>query len=82
MFRDGETKEILRNENLQVTALFEHYAATFSGDRRALTSDSKRRLDNNPIPFPSTEALIYDALANLKPAMAAKVKECATFVMK
>ena len=82
VFRDGQSKEILRNENLQVTALFEHWAATFSGDRRALTNESRRRLNNNPIPFPSTEAMIYDALDNLKPAMAAKVRECATFVMR
>lgn len=46
---------------------FEHFAATFTGDGRALSEDSRRRMGNHPAPFPSDEALLAQAADQLKP---------------
>lgn len=48
-------------------ALFDNYASTFTGDRRALSEQSKSRLGNRPLPFPSDEALLLQAADHLKP---------------
>ncbi len=77
VLKDLATGEIIRNENMNVTAIFENYAATFQGDRRALSRDSKRRIGNSPRPFPSDEALIFDALDKIKPALRNKIEDCA-----
>ena len=47
--------------------LFEHYASTFQGDRRALTADTKRRIGNSPMPFPRDEDMLIQAADRLKP---------------
>lgn len=47
--------------------LFEHYASTFQGDRRALSADTKRRIGNSPMPFPRDEDMLIQAADRLKP---------------
>ncbi len=73
IFKDLAKNTIIRNDNIQVTAIFENYAATFNGDRRALSRDSRNRIGNVPMPFPSDESLMYDALDNLQPALEYKI---------
>ena len=48
---------------------FEHHSSTFRGDRRALSSKSKRKIGNSPIPFPDDRQMLIEALRNLSPAI-------------
>ncbi|CAH1000241.1 hypothetical protein LEM8419_01390 [Neolewinella maritima] len=66
---DLHTGRLLDEDELSAEAVFEHYASTFRGDERALTSDSRRRIGSQPVPFPTNELLIFDALTLLKPQL-------------
>jgi hypothetical protein len=72
-FFDNREREIIHTEPLSVDALFENYAATFTGDKRALTEESKKKIGNRPVPFPSSEALILQAADLLKPVVKDKI---------
>ncbi len=50
-------------------ALFENFAATFKGDREALTEQTAQRIGNRPVPFPPTPDLILQAADRLKPIL-------------
>jgi hypothetical protein len=64
---DAERSARLDSENLSTEILFENYASTFKGDRRALSEDSKRRIGNAPMPFPRNEDMLVQAAERLKP---------------
>lgn len=66
---DLRTNQIIRTQSLGATAIFENYASTFRGDRRALSPETRRRIGNVPMPFPSGEAMIIQAADQLKPAL-------------
>ena len=72
-FFDPQTKELLRSTPISVETVFENYASTYRGDRRALSSDSKRRIGNSPRPFPSDESLLLEAADRLKPIIKKKI---------
>ncbi len=72
-FFDNAAREIIHTEPLAVDAIFENYAAKFDGDKRALTEDSKRKIGNQPRPFPSSEALVLQAADLLKPIVKEKI---------
>lgn len=63
------TNRLVRSQPLAASAIFENYASTFRGDNRALSRDTRRRIGNSPVPFPSNEALILQAADQLKPAL-------------
>ena len=48
-------------------AIFQNYAATFKGDREALTNETTQKIGNRPKPFPSTPDLLMLAADRLKP---------------
>jgi len=52
---------LLRSAPLGATVLFENYASTFTGDRRALSRQSRRCIGNRPVPFPTNETMIIQA---------------------
>ena len=52
---------------LGTEVLFEHYASTFQGDRRALSRDSRNRIGNSPAPFPQNEDMLVQAADRIKP---------------
>ena len=66
---DANRHELLDSHDLAVDAIFENYASTFQGDKRALSKETKRRIGNRPVDFPEDTALLYEAAENLKPAM-------------
>ncbi|MEO0732291.1 MAG: hypothetical protein AAFZ52_05625, partial [Bacteroidota bacterium] len=66
---DNVARRIVDEDALTAEAIFENYASTFRGDRRALSSDSRRRIGNQPLPFPTDEELILEAAAALKPQL-------------
>ncbi|MEL6720687.1 MAG: hypothetical protein AAFP82_18425, partial [Bacteroidota bacterium] len=54
--------------------MFEHYASTFQGDKRALSELTCRRIGNRPIPFPSDASLVYEVGEELKPIFKEKIR--------
>ncbi|MEL6925599.1 MAG: hypothetical protein AAFO94_16260, partial [Bacteroidota bacterium] len=73
-FYNFKSKELLRSVPLTVETGFEHYASTFRGDRRALSNNSKLRIGNQPLPFPSDEELLIQSADRLKPIMKDKMQ--------
>ena len=64
---DAYRNTLLDTRDLSTEILFENYASTFTGDRRALSEDSKRRVGNTPQPFPRDEDMLVQAADRLKP---------------
>lgn len=69
---------LLDQQPIAAEAIFEHYASTYQGDRRALTAETRRRIGNRPIDFPTDAQLLFDAASVLKPILKEKL-ERATF---
>lgn len=66
-FYDNITKSgILRDIPLVSDAIFDNYAATYRGDKRALTPETTKKLGNSPQPFPTNEQLVMQAAQTLK----------------
>ena len=70
---DNNTNNMLRAENINVDAVFENYASTYMGDKRALSEESWARIGNQPLPFPTNEALLMQAAQQLQPAVKQKI---------
>jgi tetratricopeptide (TPR) repeat protein len=72
---DGWTNDLLKSEPMSVETSFENYASTLvGGDKRALSKDTRRRLGNQPQPFPSDEIMLLDAADILKERMKDRIK--------
>ncbi|SHH44899.1 hypothetical protein [Winogradskyella jejuensis] len=63
---DLKANETVEQFNLDSGFVFEHFYATFRGDRRALNSDDRNLLRNRPVPFPSNEQMVFDSGEDLK----------------
>ncbi|MEQ9089582.1 MAG: hypothetical protein RIE52_00745 [Balneola sp.] len=61
-----KTDQLEKREDISVTAFFEHFSASFNGDERALSKESKERVEVNQLAFPSNESLLMDAAELLK----------------
>lgn len=61
--------ELLKQVPITADAFFENFAATFKGDREALTEQTLRRIGNRPLPFPPTPDLLLQAADRLKPIL-------------
>ena len=72
-FYDKRKRELMDTQPITAEAIFENYASTYQGDRRALSSDTKRRIGNRPQPFPPDEVLLLDAADVLKPIIKEKI---------
>jgi len=72
-FLERQTGNILGTENITADAIFENYASTFRGDKRALSEETKRRIGNSPMPFPPDEVLLMQAAGMLKPVIKQKI---------
>ncbi len=64
---DADRKKLLNQRDLGTEVLFENYASTFKGDKRALTEDSRKRIGNQPLPFPRDEDMLVQAADRLQP---------------
>jgi hypothetical protein len=72
-FFDNKLREIVKSETLAADTVFENYAATYRGDQRALSEESKRKIGHHPVPFPSSESLLLQAAESLKPIIKEKI---------
>jgi len=66
---DLRERRVVDQDALTAEAIFENYASTFDGDRRALSADSRRRIGNQPARFPTNEQMILDAADALMPIL-------------
>jgi len=78
-FFDKIRNELLDNQPIAAEVLFENYAATYQGDRRALSNESKNIIGNEPLPFPPDAAMLLDAADILKPIIKEKISETRFF---
>jgi hypothetical protein len=58
---------LVKTTPINADAIFQNYAATFKGDREALTPETTQKIGNRPQPFPSTPDLLMTAADRLKP---------------
>lgn len=58
---------LLKTIPANADAIFQNYAATFKGDREALTPETTQKIGNRPQNFPSTPDLLMTAAERLKP---------------
>jgi len=72
---DLRQSRVVDQGDLSADALFENFASTFEGDRRALSSQSRRNIGNRPADFPTNEQLILDAADVLKPILQQRLAE-------
>ena len=63
---DLRSDQLVKTEAISVTALFEHFSATYAGDERALSDESKKKLGDDPVPFPPSEVMLMHAADLLK----------------
>ncbi|MBD3616275.1 MAG: hypothetical protein HUJ22_06830 [Gracilimonas sp.] len=63
---DLRTDQLVKTENIGVTALFEHMSASYTGDERALSKESKDMVNSEMAPFPNNELMLLDAANLLK----------------
>ncbi|MEN0005182.1 MAG: hypothetical protein AAF798_13605 [Bacteroidota bacterium] len=64
---DKVNGSLLHREPISVNTVFENYASTFRGDKRALTQETKRYIGNQPVPFPTDADMLLLAADELKP---------------
>lgn len=74
-FYDARTRDLIDSKPLAADAVFENYASTFRGDKRALSKDACRHLGNTPQPFPTDEALLLTAMEQLRPVIKGRIAE-------
>ncbi|MEZ4967252.1 MAG: hypothetical protein R2791_18580 [Saprospiraceae bacterium] len=72
---NGYNDALLDSRNLATEIRFEHYASTFTGDRRALSEASRKRIGNAPAPFPRDEDMLVQAADRLKPNLREELRK-------
>ncbi|MGZ0017477.1 hypothetical protein [Yeosuana sp. AK3] len=66
VYVDLKTNQLVDTFTLESEFLFQNIFAAFRGDKRALTKDDLRLLNNRRVPFPSNEQMVYDTGEDLK----------------
>lgn len=70
-----KTKQAINSYPLSSNFIFKHIYATYTGDKRALTTDLLRLSDVKEVPFPSNEQMIYDTGEDLKKKIKSILKQ-------
>ncbi len=81
-YYDNTKSQILKTNAVNVVTEFTNYAATYRGNRRALSSESCSRLGNQIMPFPTDGDLVMDASADLKRELTQILHHNSYYVMK
>ncbi|MGV6830071.1 MAG: hypothetical protein ACWA5P_00730 [bacterium] len=66
IYKDLKSNQVIDSFDIDSGFVFENLFAEFRGDRRALTQNDRALLRNRPLPFPSSEQLVYDTGEDLK----------------
>jgi len=72
---DLHTKGVRESRDINAVAIFENRAASFKGDERALTEDTKKRLGNRPAVFPTDAVLLLEAARKLRPLVISELRK-------
>lgn len=72
---DLYTKGVRESRDINTVAIFENRAASFKGDERALTEDTKKRLGNRPSVFPTDAILLLEAARKLRPLVISELRK-------
>jgi hypothetical protein len=72
---DLHTKGVRESRDINAVAIFENRAASFKGDERALTEDTKKRLGNRPAVFPTDATLLLEAARKLRPLVISELRK-------
>lgn len=65
---DNSTGRIAFSNPISAGNVFDNYAVTFAGDKRALSNETRNRLGNSFMPFPTDEEMVMRAAGDLKAA--------------
>ncbi|WP_228851948.1 hypothetical protein [Aegicerativicinus sediminis] len=65
-FYDNKTQNLINSFPLESEFIFTNTYASYTGDKRALTSEDISHINNRQVPFPSNEQMVYDTGQNLK----------------
>lgn len=63
---DLQSDQLIKTESISVEALFDHYSATVSGNREALSEETREKIKSRPVSFPTNEMMLLDSSALLK----------------
>lgn len=66
VYRDFRSGRNINSYPLGSEFIFENIFATYRGDERALTPEDKRLLNNQFVPFPPNEQMVFDAGEDIK----------------
>ena len=66
-FNNRKSGALIKTVPVATKSVFENFAADFRGDRDALSEESKEKLGNRPLPFPTNEVLLVQGAELLKP---------------
>jgi hypothetical protein len=72
---DLRTGSVIDSRPLGAEAFWENYAATFRGDERALSNQTRSRIGNRPSNFPDDAILILDAARRLRPVVVDQLRQ-------
>jgi hypothetical protein len=72
--RNGYNNQLLDSREFSTEVLFDNYASTFRGDERALSQDSRCRIGNHPLPFPTNQDMLLQAADRLKPQLREEIR--------
>ena len=72
---DLHTKGVRESRDINTVAIFENRAASFKGDERELTEDTKKRLGNRPAVFPTDAVLLLEAARKLRPLVISELRK-------
>lgn len=63
---DKRTSRQVYSQNYHAREIFENYASTYTGDKRALSDITLKRIGGKPLPFPRNEQMLYNGTETLK----------------
>ena len=63
---NNNLNQLVKSENLVGENIFENHTATFFGDERALSPESRKKIGAPPKPFPNNAAMVFNAGLVLK----------------
>lgn len=72
---DLHSGSVIDSRPLGAEAFWENYAATFRGDERALSKETRSRIGNRPGNFPDDAAMILDAARRLRPVVVDQLRQ-------
>lgn len=72
--RDLNRDAAIDTRDLSTEIIFEHDAATFRGDERALSDESRRKIGSAPAPFPFDADMIVQAAEQIRPNLVSNLR--------